>query len=107
MDADIPLLIGAPDLKRLGLTINFGRDKVHVSETGEYLDLHTNENNHLVLPLKTTPLSKDTHSIMAVSECDAKEKKIKIKRVYHVMGHPREDALKKLPLPGPSLPARP
>ena len=33
---------------------------------------------------------------MAVDDCNDKEKKAKIKRVHHVMGHPREDSLKSL-----------
>merc|ERR1711954_434992 len=45
VDADIPLLIGAPDMKRLGLTVNFERDNVYVSKTGEYLDISHNEND--------------------------------------------------------------
>ena len=96
VDADIPLLIGAPDMKRLGLTVNFEKDKVHISKTGEVLDISTNENNHLTIPLKTVPLSKDTHSIMSVMDCDEKEKRKKIKRVHQVLGHPKENTLKTL-----------
>ena len=53
-----------------------------------------NENNHLVLPLKTTPFSKETHSIMILTDCNDKEKRNKIKRIHHVMGYPREESLK-------------
>ena len=53
VDADIPLLVGAPDLKRLGLTINFEKDKAFVSKTKEYLDVSKDENNHWTLPLNT------------------------------------------------------
>ena len=96
VDTDIPLLIGAPDMKRLGLTVNFEKDKVFVSRTGESLDISKNENNHLTIPLTTVPLSKETHAIMSVTNCETKEKKKKIKRVHHVLGHPREEALKSL-----------
>ena len=94
VEADIPLLIGAPDMKWLGLTVNFGKDKMFISETGETIEISTNENNHLIIPLTTSPLHKETHEIMSIADCDMKEKKKKIKRVHHVLDHPCEDILK-------------
>ena len=94
VDADIPLLVGAPDLKRLGLTINFEKDKAFVSKTKEYLDVSKDENNHLTLPLNTVEIKRETHEIMEVTDCDDKEKRTKIKKVHQILGHPREETLK-------------
>ena len=88
VDANIPLLVGAPDLKSLGLTVNFGKDKAYVSKSKEYLEISKDDNNHLTLPLNTVPMSPETHEILLVSDCNRKEKKIKIKKVHQILGHP-------------------
>ena len=95
VDANIPLLLGAPDLKRLGITVNFEKDKAYISRTKEYFDIVRDENNHLTLPITTPQVRRETHAIMEVSECDVKEKKRKIKKVHQILGHPREEVLKK------------
>ena len=94
VDAKIPLLVGAPDMKRLGMTVNFERDKVFISQTKEYLDLKKNSNGHLTLPLTLTPMAEDTHEILQMRECNEKDKKEKIKKVHHIFGHPKERTLK-------------
>ena len=91
VDANIPLLIRNPGMKKLGLTINFEKDKVYTSRTGETFDLGKNEKGHLTLPVTTTPLSKETHNIMNLDECTVKEKE---KKVHQILCHPREEVLK-------------
>ena len=50
--AKIPLLLGKPDLKRLGFTINFEEETVFVSKTFETFALETILKGHLALHLK-------------------------------------------------------
>ena len=61
VNANIPLLIGAPDMKRLGLTINFEKDKAYISSTREYFEIKKNGNGHLTIPLKLDPLAAITY----------------------------------------------
>ena len=64
VDAKIPLLVGAPDMKMLGMSVNFERDKVFNSKTKEYYNLKKNGNGHLKLPLTLAPLKSETHEIL-------------------------------------------
>ena len=50
VDADIPLLVGAPDLKRLTLTVNFEKDRAYVAKTKEYFDVTPDEKIILHIP---------------------------------------------------------
>ena len=95
VDANIPLLVGAPDLKRLGLTVNFEKDRAYVSKTKEYFNISKDDNNHLTLPITIKPMKKDTHEILEVSHSDEKERKKKVKKVHQILGHPREETLKR------------
>ena len=94
VNANIPLLVGTPDMKKLGLTINFEKDKAYTSRTNEYFDLEKNDKGHLTLPITTTPLSEESHDIMKIEECTREEKHKKIKKVHQILCHPRENVLK-------------
>ena len=94
IDANIPLLLGAPDMKKMGLSINFERNKAFISKTKEYFDVAKNSNGLLTLPLTVSPMSKETHDILKVEDCSAGELERKVKKVHEVLCHPREEVLK-------------
>ena len=53
VEANIPLLVGAPDLKRLRMTVNFEQDQAYISKTKEYFEITKDEYNPLTLPINT------------------------------------------------------
>ena len=59
VDASIPLLIGKPDLKRLGFIINFEDETVFTTRTFETFPLETTLKGHLALPIKNDEMLED------------------------------------------------
>ena len=94
IDANIPLLVGLPDMKKMGLSINFDRNRAYTCRTQEFFDLGTDGNGLLTLPITLDPLSKETHEIMKIDECSQEEVENKVRKVHEVLCHPREDVLK-------------
>ena len=94
IDANIPLLVGNPDMRNMGLSINFEKDKAFISKTNEYFDLNKNGNGLLTLPLNVEPMKKETHEILKVEGCSEEELEKKVKKVHEVLCHPREEVLK-------------
>ena len=92
VEASIPLLLGKPDLKRFGFTINFEEETVFISKTFEIFALETTLGGHLALPIKEEePLDE---SIFILTECEFKEKEKKIKKIHQVLAHPKPEILK-------------
>ena len=92
VDASIPLLLGKPDLKRLGFVINFEDDTVFTTRTHETFPLETTLKGHLALSLvEETSLEDD---IFMMSECEEKEKEKRITRIHKVLAHPLPHILK-------------
>ena len=75
--------------------MNFEKDRAYVSKTKEYFNISKDDNNHLTLPITIKPMKKDTHEILEVSHSDEKERKKKVKKVHQILGHPREETLKR------------
>ena len=92
VDASIPLLIGKPDLKRLGFIINFEDETVFTTKTFEMFPLETTVKGHLALPIKDEEnLDED---IFLMAECDEPEKIKKITKIHQVLAHPPAEILK-------------
>ena len=92
VDASIPLLIGKPDLKKLGLIINFENETVFTTRTFETFPLETTVKGHLALPLKEEEtLDND---VFLMDECDKVEKEKKITKIHKVLAHPLPEILK-------------
>ena len=90
VDANIPLLLGRPDLKKLGLVINFKNDTVFTTRTLEIFDLEKTTKGHLALPI--FDVSTDDE-IMLLENCSREDKFKKIKKIHEVMCHPKADIL--------------
>ena len=92
VDASIPLLIGKPDLKKLGFIINFENETVFTTRTFETFPLETTVKGHLALPIKEEEtLDND---VFLMDECDKMEKEKKITKIHKVLAHPLPDILK-------------
>ena len=92
VDASIPLLLGKPDLKRLGFVINFEDDTVYTTKTHELFPLETTFKGHLALSLVEENCLDD--EIFMMSDCEAKEKEKRITRIHKVLAHPLPHILK-------------
>ena len=93
VDASIPLLIGKPDLKKLGFIINFEDETVFTTKTFETFPLETTAKGHLALPIKEDEALED--EIFLLAECDRAEKEKKIRKIHQVLAHPLPEILKK------------
>ena len=71
VDANIPLLLGRPDMKKLGFIVDFEKDTVKTSITYEVFVLDKTEKSHLALPFFQFCLSEE---IMALEDCTREEK---------------------------------
>ena len=92
VDASIPLLLGKPDLKRLGFVINFEDETVYTTKTHEMFPLETTFKGHLALPLVEEYILDD--EIFMMSDCEKKEKEKRISRIHKVLAHPLPQILK-------------
>ena len=90
VDANIPLLLGRPDLKKLGLVINFENDTVFTTRTLETFSLDKTTKGHLALPIFEVSTDDD---ILILENCTKEDKFKKIKKIHEVMCHPKADVL--------------
>ena len=90
VDANIPLLLGRPDLKKLGLVINFENDSVFTTKTLETFSLEKTSKGHLALPI--FEVSADEAFIL--EEATEEEKLKKVTKIHEVMCHPKAEILK-------------
>ena len=90
--ASIPLLIGKPDLKRLGFIINFEDETVFITKTFETFALETTLKGHLALPIKEEETLDD--EIFLMEECNEEEREKKITKIHKVLAHPKPEILK-------------
>ena len=94
VSANIPLLLGRPDMKKLKFTVNFEKDTVYTAITGETFHLEKTKTNLLTLPFIDISLDKDTHDILVMENNTREEKYDKIQKVHKIMCHPSENTLK-------------
>ena len=60
VEARIPLLLGRPDLKKLGFVVDFDNQTVHCKRTKETFELEETWRGHLALPFVPVCLSEET-----------------------------------------------
>ena len=92
VDADIPLLLGRPDMDRLGFVIDFNDNILTIKGTGESFKLQKSKHGHLCLPLVTNPFSEE---IFNLKECSYEDKLKKIKKIHQSLCHPKKEILLK------------
>ena len=91
--ADIPLLLGLEDMKKLGFVIDCDNKTIFTKRTDETFQLEVTDTNHLALPF-VPMIVKNEDDILLTETDTTKEKMKKIKKIHHIMGHPHEDTLK-------------
>ena len=91
--ADIPLLLGLEDMQKLGFVIDTDKKTIFTKRTRETFQLEVTENNHLALPFIPMVIEKE-EDVMLTEADTTKEKMKKIKKIHHIMGHPRDETLK-------------
>ena len=72
-------------MKRMGFIMDFKKEEVTVSSTGETFKLERSRNNHLALPLNLNVLDDEA---LIMEDCTEKESEKKVKKVHKVMCHP-------------------
>ena len=92
VDASIPLLLGKPDLKRLGFVIDFEEETVYVSRSHELLPLETTLKGHLAVPIAAEDTLDD--EVFLMHDNDQKEKEKKVTKIHKVLAHPLPQILK-------------
>ena len=93
VDASIPLLLGKPDLKRLGFVINFEEETVYILRTHEIFPLETTNKGHLALSLVEE--KELENEAFVLSDCKEQEKLKRVARIHKVLAHPPPRILKK------------
>ena len=51
IDANVPLLLGRPDMERLGFVVDFKKRTLKIKDTGETFSLKRTVQGHLALPI--------------------------------------------------------
>ena len=93
VDANIPLLIGLNDLKKLKLELDFDEDKIKSKRTGEEFQLVKTPQGHLAIPFISRTIDDDD-TVLLLDSDNHKAKLKKIQRIHHVMCHPKPHILK-------------
>ncbi|PIK40870.1 hypothetical protein BSL78_22300 [Apostichopus japonicus] len=91
VDSDIPLLLGKPDMKRLGFKLNMMDDTLEVN--GKKIDLDTTSSGHYYIPLKECEVKvENVH--MVLGQKTQKEKVKMIEKLHRQFAHPTAKSLK-------------
>ena len=94
INANVPLLIALPDLEDLEIKIYFHKKTMKSKRTGEVFQLEKTPSGHIAIPFEASAIEEDENIFILDSDEEYKEKTKKIKKVHHVMCHPRADILK-------------
>ena len=92
IDANIPLLIGLNDMDKLGFVIDCKNNTITTKRTRETFKLDKDD-KHLTLEIVPMTLQNE-EEVLFNEEDSPKEKMKKIKKIHHIMGHPKSETLK-------------
>ena len=90
VEADIPLLIGIPELTELGFVIDVGNKTLTIKKTSETFNLCKTKSGHLALPLVSSSLSEE---VFKMEDCSLEEKVKKVRKIHQILCHPRKEIL--------------
>ena len=91
INSDIPLLLGKPDMKRLGFKLNMMDDTLEIN--GNKIELDTTSSGHYYIPLQECEVK--VANVHMVIEQKSKEEKVKmIHKLHRQFAHPTARSLK-------------
>ena len=90
MEADIPLLIGRPEMEDLGFVIDVRNKTLTIKKTEETFKLFKTKSGHLALPLISNSMDE---KVFNLEDCSYDEKLKKVRKIHQILCHPRKEIL--------------